>query len=189
MIPGLGRIIMDGAAAIGTWPALAFLMLLCVLFFGYLVPKAKAPIFADVATDLPRKVLDEYVPGWTPQIADRFFADIGPDGRAAYRRFYLTMDFWFPGATASLAIASFMLIAFPPTSGWAWLGAIAAPSWLFDVAENITHFQMSRSYPNLPPLAVRFGPWFTRAKWVSAIVPLPIALVGLGFPLLQGRHV
>jgi hypothetical protein len=180
-------VITDGVAVIGTWPAFGVLILLCLVFFGYLVPKAKAPIFASVETKLPRKVLDEYFPSWTPQIADRFLAAIGADGRAAYRRFYLTMDFWFPGAIASLAIASLMLIAFPPTSGWAWLCLIAAPSWLFDVAENITHFQMARSYPNLSSFAVRFGPFFTHAKWIFAILPIPIALLGLALRGLHGQ--
>jgi hypothetical protein len=174
------------AAGIGTWPAFGILTLLSCLFFGYLVPKAKAPIFAKIAAKLPHKVLDEYVPSWTPQIANRFFAAIGPDGRAAYRRFYWIMDFWFPGATASLATASLMLIAFPPGSGWAWLCLIALLSWLFDVAENITHFQMAGSYPNLSSVALTFGPLFTRAKWVFAIMPLPIALVSLVFQFLHG---
>ncbi len=174
-------------AAIGTWPAFGILFLLCLLFFGYLVPKAKAPIFANVGAKLPHKVLDEYFPSWTPQIADSFLAAIGPDGRAAYRRFYLTMDFWFPGAIASLTIASLMLIAFPPASGWAWLCVIAAPSWLFDTAEKITLFRMAGSYPNLSPVAVRFGPLFTRGKWVFAIMPLPIAVVGLVLQFLRGR--
>jgi hypothetical protein len=177
---------MDCAAAVGTWPAFGILMLFCLLFFGYLVPKAKEPIFADVATKLPHKVLDEYFPSWTPQTADRFLAAIGPDGRAAYRRFYLTMDFWFPGSMASLAIASLMLIAFPLNSGWGWLCVVAAPSWLFDVAENITHFQMAGSYPNLSSVAVKFGPVFTRLKWVFAIVPLPIAFLGIVFRFLHG---
>jgi hypothetical protein len=185
--PSVSRVIMDSIAALGTWPAFGVLILLCLIVFGYLVPKAKAPIFVSLGTKLPHKVLDEYFPSWTPQIADRFLAAIGPDGRAAYRRFYLTMDFWFPGAMASLTIASLLLIAFPPTSGWAWLCVIAAPSWLFDIAENITHFRMAGSYPNLPSVAVKFGPWFTRAKWVFAILPLPIALVGFVFRLLQGR--
>ncbi len=187
MSPDVRRIVMEGVAALGTWPTFMILMLLCLLFFGYLVPKAKAPIFENLATKLPHKVLDEYFPSWTPQIADRLLAAIGPDGRAAYRRFYWTMDFWFPGATASLATASLMLIAFPPTSGWAWLCAIAAPSWLFDVAENITHFQMARSYPALSSPALAFGPLLTRAKWVFAIIPLPIALVGLVFRVFHGQ--
>jgi hypothetical protein len=167
------------AADLGTWPAFGALFCLCGLFFGVLVPKAKAPIFRNVAANLPHKVLDEYFPSWTPHIADRFFASIGPDGRAAYRRFYWIMDFWFPGAMASLATASLMLIAFPPTSGWAWLCLIAALSWLFDLAENITHFHMAGSYPSLPALALTFGPCFTLAKWTFAIAPLPLALVGL----------
>ncbi len=187
MTPRLSRVIMDGVAALGAWPAFGILILLCSLFFGYLVPKAKAPIFAQAGTKLPHKVLDEYFPSWTPQIAESFLAAIGPDGRAAYRRFYWTVDFWFPGATASLAIASLMLIAFPPSSRWAWLCIIAAPSWLFDVAENITHFQMAGSYPNLSSAAVRFGPLFTRLKWAFAIIPLPIASVGLLLRLFDAR--
>jgi hypothetical protein len=178
--------IMDGVVALGTWPAFGILILLCLLFFGYLVPRAKAPIFAKVATKHPHKVLDEYFPSWTPQIAETFLAAIGAEGRAAYRHFYLTMDFWFPGAIASMTIASLMLIAFPPTSGWAWLCVIALPSWLFDVAENITHFQMAGDYPTLSSVALRVGPSFTRAKWVFAIMPLPIALVGLVFRLFHG---
>jgi hypothetical protein len=176
--------ISDIVSAFGTWPAFAILVLLCSLFFGYLIPKAKAPIFANVAAKVPRKVLDEHFPSWTPQIADGFLAAVGPDGRAAYRRFYWTMDFWFPGTLASLTIASLMLIAFPPASGWAWLCVLAVPSWLSDIAENITHFQMAGSYPNLSAAAVRFGPSFTRAKWAFAIIPLPVALAGLVIRLL-----
>jgi hypothetical protein len=178
--------IMAVAATIGTWPAFGILCVLCCVFFGYLVPQAKAPIFANVALELPHKVLDEYFPGWTPQIAHRFLAAVGPDGRAAYRRFYWIMDFWFPGTAASLATASLMLIAFPPGSGWAWLCFFAALSWAFDVAENITHFRMAGSYPRLSAVALRFGPLFTRAKWVFAIVPLPVALAGLAFRFLHG---
>ena len=187
MISLCRHIIRDAAAVLGSWPAFGALILLSLLVFGYLVPRAKAPIFAGMTAKLPRKVLDEYVPTWTPQIAQAFLAAVGPDGRAAYRRFYWTMDFWFPGAVASLAIASLMLLAFPPASGWAWLCVIAAPSWLFDVAENVTHFCMAGSYPNLSPVAVRLGPLFTLAKWVFAIIPLPIAAHGFVAPHLL-RH-
>jgi hypothetical protein len=173
------HLVMNGISAIGTWPAFGILLLLCSLFFGYLVPKTKAPIFANVPLNIPHKVLDEAFPSWTPKMANEFFAAIGPDGRASYRRFYLTMDFWFPGAIAALTTASLMLIAFPPPSPWAWLCLLALPAWIFDVAENITHFQMTNSYPNLPSFTLKFGPLFTGAKWLFAIVPLPIALVGL----------
>ena len=169
------------AADLGSWPAFASLFLLCCLFFGYLVPKAKAPVFATLAANLPHKVLDEYFPSWTPQAANRFFAAIGPDGRAAYRRFYRVMDFWFPGTAASLATASLMLIVFPPGSGWAWLCAIAVLSWLCDIAENITHFRMAGSYPSLSEAALRYGPLFTRAKWVFAIMPLLLVSAGFAF--------
>jgi len=179
--------IMGCLAIIGSWPAFGLLILLCFLFFGYLVPKAKVPIFANVTTQLPHKVLDEYFPSWTPQIADKFFLEIGQDGRDAYRRFYLTMDLWFPGTIASLATASLLLIAFPPPSGWAWLGVIALLSWLFDVAENINHFQMAGSYPDLSSVPVKLGPLFTRLKWIFALTPLPIALIGLVGQFVHGQ--
>lgn|GEM_PF-3414940 len=187
MSASVSRMILGCLTTIGTWPVFGILLLLSSLLFGYLVPKAKAPIIANAATKLPRKVLDEYFPSWTPQIAEGFFSAIGPEGRAAYRRFYLIMDFWFPGAIASLTTASLMLIAFPPTSGWVWLCVIAVPAWLFDVAENVTHFQMAGSYPSLSSIALKFGPLWTRAKWAFAIVPLPIALVGLIHQYLHGR--
>ena len=179
MISLCRHIIRDAAAVLGSWPAFGALILLSLLVFGYLVPRAKAPIFAGMTAKLPRKVLDEYVPTWTPQIAQAFLAAVGPDGRAAYRRFYWTMDFWFPGAAASMALASLLLIAFTPASGWGWLALLAAPSWLFDAMENITHFRMAGSYPVLSSTALRFGPLFTGAKWLFAILPLPLAAVGL----------
>ena len=183
----MSRMLLDGASALGTWPAFGILFLLCALFFGYLVPRAKAPIFAKVGTTLPNKVLDEYFPSWTPQIAQNFLATIGPEGRAAYRRFYLTLDFWFPGTTATLATLSLMLIAFPPSSNWAWLCLIALASWLFDLAENVTHFQMAASYPNLSPAALKYGPLFTQAKWTFAILPLPIVTLGLAVQFFHAR--
>jgi hypothetical protein len=39
-------------------------------------------------------------------------------------------------------------------------------------AETVTHFQMAGSYSKQSPVAVKFGPLFTRAKWVSASLPL-----------------
>lgn len=175
-----------GAAVLGTWPAFAILMALCVLLFGSLVPRFKAPIFRNLDPAIRRKVLDEYVPTWTPAIARSVLAAIGPEGRTAYRRFYLTMDFWFPGAIASLATASLLLIAFPPQSGLGWLCVLAIPAWLCDIAENITHFRMAGSYPNLSPLALKIGPLFTGAKWAFAIFPLPVALFGLARQWLHG---
>jgi hypothetical protein len=61
------------------------------------------------------------------------------------------------------------------------------PAWLFDFAENVTHFQMAGSYPSLSSSALTFGPLWTYAKWVVAIVPLLIALVGLVYQYLHGR--
>ncbi len=178
MTSGLDRIMAGAVGLLGTWPGFAALALCSGVLFGYLVPRAKAPIFAQTPADLPHKVLDEYFPGYTPAIARAFFAALGPDGRAAYRRFYLTMDFWFPGATAALALASLLLIAYPPPSAWSWLALVALPSWLLDLAENLCHFRMAGSYPRLSPGFLTLAPACTRLKWICAIVPLPVALVG-----------
>jgi len=67
---------------IGSWPVFGILLVLASLLSGIWFQR-QAPIFANAVTTLPRKVLDEYFPSWTPQIAEEFFATIGPEGRAA----------------------------------------------------------------------------------------------------------
>jgi hypothetical protein len=89
------------------WGTFGVLLATSALMFGYIVPKAKAPVFADAAPELPRKVLDEYFWTWTPDVARRFLSGIGPNGRHAYRRFYWSTDFWFPSLIASLANREF----------------------------------------------------------------------------------
>jgi hypothetical protein len=109
---------------LGNWWAFAGLFLLTGIVFGYVVPRAKAPIFANVSTDLPKRVLDEYMMTWRARDADRFFREIGPAGRDAYRRFYRRTDFWFPGLVISLLYVSFLALAFPPASSFAWVSLL-----------------------------------------------------------------
>ncbi len=71
-----------------------------------------------------------------------------------------------------------LLLAFSPTSGRAWLGVLAFAGWLFDTLENVNHFRMAGRYPILPPFALRVGPLFTLMKWVFAVAPLIVALLG-----------
>jgi hypothetical protein len=42
MSPSIRRVIMDGVAIIGTWPAFGVLILLCLLLFGHLVSAVSA---------------------------------------------------------------------------------------------------------------------------------------------------
>lgn len=170
-------------AILGRWSTFGVLLAMSAVMFGYAVPKAKRPVFADAAPDLPRKVLDEYFWTWTPEVAHRFFIGIGPNGRRAYRIFYWSTDFWFPSLIASFANLSLLLLAFSPASGLAWLGALAFAGWLFDVLENINHFRMASTYPALSPLSLRLGPIFTRMKWALALAPLAGALTGFALRL------
>ena len=55
--------------------------------------------------------------------------------------------------------------------------------WLFDVLENVNHFRMAGTYPNLSPFSLRFGPLFTLMKWVFALAPLVVALLGFALRL------
>ena len=165
-------------AALGNWWALAILFVLSGVMFGVVVPKAKKGIFAQVASDLPAKVLDEYFLTWTPQQARRFFEDIGPEGRKAYRTFYRRLDFWFPSLVTSLMYCSLLTLAYPPGSGFAWIAPLGLVGWLFDNAENITHFRMARDYPDLSASSLEYGPKFTYWKWVLAVVTPLASLPG-----------
>jgi len=76
------------AALLDNWWAFCVLLAASMLIFGYILPKAKAPVFAEASPEIPRKVLDEYFWTWNPEIARQFFFSIGPSGGRAYRRFY-----------------------------------------------------------------------------------------------------
>jgi hypothetical protein len=165
-------------AVLENWPAFCVLLATAMLIFGYLLPRAKVPIFWEASPELPRKVLDEYFWTWTPEIARRFLSSIGPNGRRAYRRFYWSMDFWFPTLIASLANLSMLLLAFSREFGLVWLISLAFAGWLFDVLENVNHFRMAAAYPAVSPFSLRLGPLITRTKWIFALAPLVVALIG-----------
>jgi hypothetical protein len=161
---------------LGNWRAFGGLFLLTGFVFGYLVPRAKAPIFAAVTTDLPKRVLDEYMMTWRARDAQRFFGEISSQGREAYRTFYRRTDFWFPGLVISLCYVSFLALAFPSGSSLYWIPILGFAGWPCDLAENINHYRMSSSYPQLTSSALVVGPLFTLMKWVLAVI---LPLVGI----------
>jgi len=163
---------------LGNWWAFSALLVLSGVLFGYVVPRAQRPIFAHAPPDLPRKVLDVHMMTWTPAQARRLLEEIGPEGRRAYQAFYLQVDFWFPTLVTSLLYCSLLALAFPQGSRFAWLAPWGMLGWVFDEAENITHFRMVRSYPKLSGLSLRWGPVFTYCKWLLAIVTPVIGVVG-----------
>jgi hypothetical protein len=73
---------------------------------------------------------------------------------------------------------SFLALAFPEGSRFAWLAPLGMLGWVFDTAENITHFMMARSYPHLSSFALKVGPQFTYWKWVLSIVTPLFAVAG-----------
>ena len=166
-------------AWLGNWWAFGALFLLTGLIFGVVVPRAKAPIFRAATTDLPKRVLDEYMMTWRAGDAERFFREIGPEGRAAYRTFYRRTDFWFPGLVISLLYVSFLALAFPPSSPLSWVPLLGFAGWPFDLAENINHYRMSSSYPQLASTALSIGPAFTLAKWLLAVALPLVGAAGL----------
>jgi hypothetical protein len=163
---------------LGNWWAFGILFVLSGIMFGYLTPRAQKPIFAHVTTDLPAKVLDVHFLTWTPVEARRLLEGIGPQGRRAYQNFYLYLDFWFPTLITSLTYCSFLALAFPQGTRFAWLAPLGMLGWLFDVAENVNHYTMARDYPDLSRSALKFGPRFTYWKWVLAIVTPMIGAAG-----------
>jgi hypothetical protein len=161
---------------LGNWWAFGGLFLLTGFVFGYLVPRAKAPIFAAVTTDLPKRVLDEHMMTWSAKDADRFFREIGPGGREAYRAFYRRTDFWFPGLIIGLLYVSFLAHAFPPTSALAWVSILGLAGWPCDLAENLNYYRRANSYPRLTSPTLDIGPIFTLMKWLLTVT---LPLVGI----------
>lgn len=161
---------------LGHWWLVAILLVLAGYFYGYAVPRAKAPVF--VGSDVSPKLLDEYLPTWPAVAAPALLGGIGAAGRVALQRFYLRMDLWFPGPNICIAYAGLLSLAFPPGSQLSWLNLLAVPALGFDVAENVNHLIMARRYPAIPALSLRLGPSFTLLKWVLAILLPIIAAIG-----------
>jgi len=159
------------------WICLLFLVLAGICF-GYLVPEAQKPIFTHCTDSSVTKVLDEKIMTWTPDYAKHFYNVIGPEGRKAYRLFFLRLDFWFPSLTASLFYISLLSYAFPVGSKYSMLNLLPIFGWLMDVFENINHFTMATVYPNLSGFSLALGPVFTFAKWFFVLAIPVIALIG-----------
>jgi len=163
----------------------AALFLVALVLFTWVVPAGVAEVTGD--RHLAPKILDEYIMTWTPSEATHFYETIGPAGRSAYRQYYLKLDFWFPVLSLALFYASLLSLAFPARSRWAWLNLTPVALWVCDGAENINHFTMAQSYPNLSDFSLEAGPWFTFVKWVLIFALPLIALAGFAGQILRPR--
>ena len=162
--------------AFGRWWVFGLLFAASILMFYWIVPQAGAAVTAG--RTLAPKILDEYYLTWTPEDARHFYAAIGSQGRAAYRAYYLHLDFWFPVLTLTLCYISLLSLAFRPGSRWSWVNLLPLLMYASDVAENLNHFSMALTYPVLSPFSLTWGPWFSGAKYaIMTVLPL-LALVG-----------
>ncbi len=159
------------------WVCLSLLVFSCICF-GYLVPKAQKPIFENCNDVRVTKVLDERIMTWSADDAKQFYSAIGSEGRGAYRRFFLELDFWFPSLSASLFYISLLSYAFPLGTKYSKLNLLPFAGWLMDVFENINHYTMAGTYPNLSSFSITLGPVFTFAKWFFVTLIPIVALIG-----------
>jgi hypothetical protein len=104
-------------------------------------------------------------------------------GRQASVSAILLVDGFLVSEPYWLANLSLLLLAFPRASGIEWLIFVAFAGWLFDMLENVNHFRMTVTYPVLSPFSLRIGPLFTLTKWVFAVTPLVVALLGFALRL------
>jgi hypothetical protein len=161
---------------LGRWSICLLFGVIATIMFTYLVPSGVAMITAN--RTLAPRILDEYYLTWSAGDALHLFAALGATGRRAYQLFYLRLDFWFPMMSLSLFYASLLSLAFPQGTRWSRLNLLPIPMYLSDVGENLNHFTMAGSYPDLPGWQLAIGPAISFAKYVL-ITALPmLALFG-----------
>jgi hypothetical protein len=161
----------------GRWPVCLLFGVIATVMFTYFVPRGVADITQNGA--LAPRILDEYYLTWTARDAQNLFQALGPAGRLAYQNFYLHLDFWFPVLTLAIFYSGLLSLAFPQGKRWAWLNIVPLVMYFCDMAENINHYSMAGSFPNLLPIQLQVGPLLSLSKYVF-ITGLPI-LALLGF--------
>lgn len=159
------------------WPVALITGTLATIMFTWIVPAGVARVTSN-RTLWPR-ILDEYYPTWSADVAPRLLQALGPSGRQAYRDFYLHLDFWFPMLSLSLCYAVLLSLAFPRGSRFDQLTLLALAMYLADVAENLNHFAMAGSYPFIWGPQLVFGPVLSLIKY-GLVTVLPLVII-VGF--------
>lgn len=165
----------------GRWWICGLLFVASLVMFSWIVPSAVSTV-TDGRTLAPM-ILDERFPTWSADIADTTLQGLGPEGRQAYQTYYLQLDFWFPVLTLSLFYVSLLSLAFRSGSRFSWLNLTPIALYALDVAENINHFTMAGSYPNLASVSLAVGPALTLGKWIVMILLFVIGVIGLLFQI------
>ena len=161
---------------LGRWSICIAFGLIATVMFTVLVPNGVAEVTQN-RTVAPR-ILDEYYLTWTANDARHLYEALGATGRAAYQDYYLKLDFWFPVLSLTIFYAAMLSLAFPRGRRWSWLNLTPIPMYFTDMFENLNHFMMAGSYPDLPSLQLTIGPWLSLIKYLLITMLPVIALVG-----------
>jgi hypothetical protein len=161
---------------LGRWSICIVFGVIATIMFTALVPNGVATI-TDNRTLAP-KILDEYYLTWSAEDARQLYAVLGATGRRAYQLFYLKLDFWFPVMSLSLFYASLLSLAFPQGTRLSRLNLLTIPMYLSDMGENLNHFMMAGSYPDLPAWQLGIGPFISLIKYLLITVLPVLALFG-----------
>jgi hypothetical protein len=163
---------------LGRWPVCIAFGIIATVMFVWLVPNGVDTITAGRTT--APKILDEYYLTWTAQDAQQLFGAIGPAGRLAYQHFYLTLDFWFPVLSLTIFYTSLLSLAFPQGRRLARVNLLPLLMYASDIGENLNHFVMAGTYPQLANWQLLVGPYISLLKYVLiTFLPL-LALIGFG---------
>ena len=144
--------------------------------FTVLVPGGVAEVTQN--RTLAPRILDEYYLTWTADDARSLYAALGASGRCAYQHFYLKLDFWFPVISLSVFYAALLSLAFLQGRRWSWLNLTPILMYFADMSENLSHYMMAESYPDLPPFQLATGPYLSLNKYLLMTALPVVALIG-----------
>lgn len=181
----LGKLSMALRAALGRWPVVVVTGLVTTGIFLLWVPRQVA-IITD-SGNRGGRILDEYYLTWTQGDAERLMTSLGPAGRAAYRTFYLTFDFWLPVLSLTVFFVAALSLAFPVHSRWSLLNLLPLIMYGFDIAENVNHFIMATVWPTQPWLVWSAGPLWTFGKYALVTLCGLLLLAGIASRLITRK--
>ena len=127
--------------------------------------------------------------GYSPQYAKDLLDSIGSEGRDAYLKLQLPLDFVYPGLFAlaySLMLVWLFKKSYDSGSKIFFLALVPVAAGFFDYMENLGVIFMLRSYPGIDPGTVQASSAFSLLK--SALTTAFYILLLWGFLLLFMRR-
>lgn len=166
-------------------PAVLWSLLLIYMAMGFWVmPRAAAKI-EPYSREM--QVLDMEL-SYTLEQVQLLFEVLGEEGRAVYRSFELTEDFFYPlsyGLLLSLGIVFFFRKSFPKIPQLSLLGIFPLIAMGFDYAENFMIVSMLSAYPQISEQTVSLASSATTLKWGFVMISLLLIFTALIVHLFQ----